>query len=66
MGPPLEKVPDQIANFKEWVSFFFLTLLLLILFCPLFSFQAAQSSAQPIIDLVGNHVQKRTITWWYT
>ena len=28
MGPPLEKVPDQIANFKEWVSFFFLTLLL--------------------------------------
>ena len=27
MGPPLEKVPDQIANFKEWVSFFFLPLL---------------------------------------
>ena len=27
MGPPLEKVPDQIANFKEWVSLFFLPLL---------------------------------------
>ena len=27
MGPPLEKAPDQIANFKEWVSFFFLPLL---------------------------------------
>ena len=28
MGPPLEKVPDQIANFKEWVSSFFSTFII--------------------------------------
>ena len=56
MGPPLEKVPDQIANFKEWVYFFFSTFIIVNTYLS-FVIKAALLSAHPFIDLVANPAQ---------
>ena len=55
MGPPLEKVPDQIANFKEWVSFF--STFIIVNTYLSFVIKAALLSAHPFIDLVANPAQ---------